>query len=365
MSTLLSLPEIERNNPAGARRGRFFCPRCQAGGGKTPDLSVDLKKGVYHCFKCGSGGRLAEERKPEATRRRRSTPTTPYARPAKRDPFFVREAPATPPNSEISEAYIEACQRDFPGSPADEYERKRGIDGVRTGMGYDARYPFLRGDSWVTEPAVVFFFYDADGKCVGKQGRMLRQPAPSETAKVSFGRVSQGVFHPQALTGEEIVLCEGPNTAAALVERGYPAVALGGKVMQDWLIDVVVDRRVWIAFDNDAPGRAAASDLLVTLEELGIDAHICHPPTEGHDWNDHLLANPNFVIPAIGAEDYTPSLQDVWAQCRRLLKSANGDLRELLEEWEYALISGPGPARSWWQRNSAKLQSTMAYTYAR
>lgn len=34
--------------------GRFFCPSCQAGGGKTPDLSV--RDGGFVCFKCGLKG---------------------------------------------------------------------------------------------------------------------------------------------------------------------------------------------------------------------------------------------------------------------------------------------------------------------
>ena len=36
--------------------GRFFCPSCQADGGKTPDLSVHDKG--FNCFKCGLKGDL-------------------------------------------------------------------------------------------------------------------------------------------------------------------------------------------------------------------------------------------------------------------------------------------------------------------
>jgi len=36
--------------------GRFFCPACQADGGKTPDLSVHAKG--FNCFKCGLKGDL-------------------------------------------------------------------------------------------------------------------------------------------------------------------------------------------------------------------------------------------------------------------------------------------------------------------
>lgn len=33
---------------------RFFCPACQSGGGKTPDLAVSDKG--FKCFKCGTAG---------------------------------------------------------------------------------------------------------------------------------------------------------------------------------------------------------------------------------------------------------------------------------------------------------------------
>jgi hypothetical protein len=250
---------------------------------------------------------------------------------------------------------VEACRRDFPGSLADEYERRRGIDGVKTGMGFDPRYPFLVGDEWVTEPAVVFFFFDSSGRCVGKQGRMLRRPEEGETAKVSFGRISQGVFNADALSADEVFLCEGPNTAAALVERGYAAIAVGGKVVQDWVLDAIVDRKVWVAFDQDAPGRKAAAELMATLDELGVEARLAQPAGEGEDWNDVLLRQPEFTIEGAVRRDYQPTLDDLWAYCRRKLKSARGEARELLEDWEFALTRGKAPARNWWRRNGNRL----------
>lgn len=36
------------------RGKRFFCPECQAGGGKTPDLSVSDRG--FKCYKCGASG---------------------------------------------------------------------------------------------------------------------------------------------------------------------------------------------------------------------------------------------------------------------------------------------------------------------
>ncbi len=36
------------------RGGRYFCPRCQPEGGKTPDLSIHADG--FHCFKCGWKG---------------------------------------------------------------------------------------------------------------------------------------------------------------------------------------------------------------------------------------------------------------------------------------------------------------------
>jgi 5S rRNA maturation endonuclease (ribonuclease M5) len=262
--------------------------------------------------------------------------------------------PATPP-FKITPEEIAQSMRDFPGSPADDYERLRGISGEKTGMGYDPRYPFLFGDEWMQEPAVVFYFYDAHGRCVGKQGRMLRKAGPEETAKVSFGRISLGVFNARALKEREVVLCEGPNTAAALVERGYPAVALGGKTAQAWLIEALKGKRVWVAFDNDAPGRQAAEGLYAELEAAEIEAAILTPPEEGQDWNDVLLADPEFTLPGVATVAYVPTVEDVWASCRRLLRTATGEAREMLEEWEFALLRGHGPARMWWRQHGARL----------
>lgn len=349
----LSLAEIEMSNPAGARRGRFFCPRCQPRGGRTPDLSVDERRGVYHCFKCGTSGILQEHQRQAVDRGRtlRRRVANRYARPALVAPVVTPKAPTF----EISPEEIAQSIRDFPGSPADDYERHRGIHGEKTGMGYDPRYPFLFGDEWMQEPAVVFYFYDAKGRCVGKQGRMLRKAGPEETAKVSFGKISLGVFNARALKEKEVVLCEGPNTAAALVERGYPAVALGGKTAQAWLIEALKGKRVWVAFDNDAPGRQAAQMLHVELSAAGIEASLLTPPEEGQDWNDVLLANPTFTLEGVAPIDYVPTVEDVWASCRRLLRTAKGEAREMLEEWEFALLRGHGPARMWWRQHGTKL----------
>jgi hypothetical protein len=343
----LSLAEIEANNPGGARRKRFFCPCCQPRGGKTPDLSVDRERGLYHCFKCGASGLLLEfQRRPEITEPRRKRGA------------YVPPVPEAPP-PEIPDEYVEACRRNFPGSPADDYERSRGIDGVKTRMGYDPSYPFLVGDEWVSEPAVVFFFQDIEGRVVAKQGRMLRAAAPEETAKITFGKISQGVFNVHVLSGDEVIVCEGPNTAAALVERGYPAIALGGKAMQDWLLDALVDRRVWIGLDNDEAGRKAADELLSALTSIGCDADLLLPAEEGQDWNDVLRADPAFRLPWVRPVPYEPTVEDVRAECRRLLRHTTGEAREMLEEWEFTLESGFEPARAWWVRNGKKLRELL------
>lgn len=343
----LSLAEIEARNPSGPRRKRFFCPLCQAHGGRTPDLSVDLERGIYHCFKCGESGLLEEfKRRPEPIRRvRRRVPPEPRA--------------PEPLNSEIPDEYVEVCRRDFPGSPADDYERGRGIDGVKTRMGFDIAYPFLHGEEWVSEPAVVFFFEDPDGRVLAKQGRMLRQPADGESSKITFGRVSQGVFNARALCGDEVIVCEGPNTAAALVERGYPAIALGGKTVQEWLLDCLVDKRVWVGLDNDEPGRKAADELRDALHAIGCDAELLLPPGEGQDWNDVLRENPTFRLPWVMPVQYEPTLEDVRAQCRRLLRHASGEAREMLIEWEFALERGFAPGRAWWKSHGKRLRELL------
>jgi len=353
----LSMAEVEAHNPRGPRRGRYFCPRCQPGGGKTPDLSIDRERGLYHCFKCGERGLLEEYRSQAAplgrARRRR------YAAQQAQAPIRPVEPACPEPAPELPEEYVVRCRRDFPASPADDYERSRGIDGVKTGMGFDSAYPFLFGDEWVSQPAVVFFFHDLDGRCVARQGRLLRQAEPGETAKVTFGKVSQGIFNLRALEEDEVVVCEGPNTAAALVERGYPAIALGGRTVHDWLIEALMDKRVWVSFDNDEPGRKGAADLRDQLVMVGCEAEVLHPSGEGQDWNDVLIQTPTFRLPWVHPVAYEPTLEDVWAQCRRMLRYATGDARTMLEEWEFALAAGYGPAREWWRRNGEKLRQRL------
>ena len=40
------------------RGRRYFCPACQASGGKTPDLAISDTS--FHCFKCGQAGDLID-----------------------------------------------------------------------------------------------------------------------------------------------------------------------------------------------------------------------------------------------------------------------------------------------------------------
>lgn len=355
----LSLLEVEKRNPGGPRHRRFFCPHCQANGGKTPDLSIDLERGLYHCFKCGEGGILEEFRQPK----NRHSPDGNAQRRARRRAMAahvqaVVEEHASPV-SEVDEEYVEMCRRMYAGSAADAYERSRGIDGIKTRMGFDPSYPFLIGEHWVHEPAVVFFFEDVDGRVVARQGRMLRRTTDEETSKITFGKVSQGVFNAAALQGEEVIVCEGPNTAAALIERGYPAIALGGKTAQEWLLEVLVGKTVWIGFDNDEAGRRAADEFITALEQRGGEADRLHPSEEGKDWNDVLLANPCFRLPWVMPQRYEPGMEDVRAACRRLLVGATGELRQLLEEWDFALERGKDPARLWWALYGRRLKTLL------
>lgn len=227
-------------------------------------------------------------------------------------------------------------------------------------MGYDPHYPFLVGDDWVHERGVVFFFQDLEERVVAKQGRMLRSAAPEETAKITFGKVSQGVFNVRAIRQPEVIVCEGPNTAAALVERGYPAIALGGKFAQDWLLDALVDRKVWIGLDNDEAGRKAAAELHERLCAIGCDVELLLPPGQGQDWNDVLRADPDFRLPGLRVVQHEPSLEDVRAQCRRALRSARGEARDLLEEWEFAIDCSFEAGRAWWRRNGDRLRVVLA-----
>lgn len=132
---------------------------------------------------------------------------------------------------------------------------------------------------------VAFPYLLPDGALVAMKFRSVSEDkywAEAGGAKALFGW--------QAIppTARSVVLCEGELKALAWWDYGYPALSVpfggGDKGKQDW-IEVEYDRLsrfdlIYLAMDEDAPGRAAAEAI---MERLGPErcAMVTHPlPSE-------------------------------------------------------------------------------------
>ena len=97
------------------------------------------------------------------------------------------------------------------------------------------------------------------------------------------------IFNEPDLFADRFAVTEGPIDALSLICAGFPAVALGGSSTQSMLIKKLQSMQtkpgVYIAFDNDQPGRNNADKLKARLDQLGVPSQIIFPP-DYHDFND-------------------------------------------------------------------------------
>lgn len=82
-----------------------------------------------------------------------------------------------------------------------------------------------------------------------------------------------------------IYLCEGVIDTLTLIDKGFQAVGVPGvKAFREEWIDLFKNKKVYIAFDNDAPGQEATSKVKEMLKSHGIFANNIQLP-EGMDIN--------------------------------------------------------------------------------
>ncbi|TVZ38017.1 DNA primase catalytic core [Alteromonadaceae bacterium 2753L.S.0a.02] len=103
----------------------------------------------------------------------------------------------------------------------------------------------------------------------------------------------QGVFNPDCLRSEEIILCEALLDALTFWRHGFKNVtsSYGTAGFTDDLKNAFIDRpvkRVLIAYDRDEAGNTAAEKLAEELTKVGIDCYRILFP-KGMDANDYAL----------------------------------------------------------------------------
>ena len=269
----LTWEQLQHYDPAPNTRGaqaRYLCPFC--GDSKPRDdrhrsLSVDPKRGVYHCHRCGTSGKIQDARTPTHPRRR------------------VRSQWRPPPEPEPTESLQRAHQWEYMrlrGTPGEDYLRRRGIAlrvAERAGVRFCAQ--FGGGE------AVVFPFRDRQGRLLAVQGRYL---ADGQQKVKTYGAVSRAVFasDKEAWRAPVLAVCEAPIDALSLQMCGVPAFAVGGTGLRRFLLPVLgIGRTVLLAFDADGAGDSAAKEWQGALEPFACQVKRLRPPV-GKDWNECL-----------------------------------------------------------------------------
>lgn len=295
-SPVLTLAELQSFDPEGQHhRGRYLCPLPGCGEGKPRDnahrsLKVELRggmdQGLWHCHRCGHGGRLREFWAPlppsrqarERLRARRATTLPPTGISCS----GVAAASDTDRSAEvITAAYARA--RPLAATAGAAYLAGRGIPltlaeaaGLRLGVdrqGY---------------PAVLFPIRGESGATVALAARYITDDAPVRMR--TLGPASAGVFAAPYTRPAPIAITEAPIDALSLGAAGLPAIALGGtKNRPSWLRRRLAERTVLLATDADAAGETAAHDLATWLS-FGTRCRRLRPSAGCKDWNEVLQA---------------------------------------------------------------------------
>lgn len=294
-SPVLTLAALESFDPAGQRhRGRYLCPLPGCGDGKPRDnahrsLRAELRggadQGLWHCHRCGHGGRLREFWAPlppsrQARERLRAR------RAAALPPVGIAGAAAAPDAARSAAAIAAAYARARPlaATAGAAYLAGRGIPlplaeaaGLRLGVdrqGY---------------PAVLFPIRGEDGAMVALAARYIAAEAPLRMC--TLGPAGAGVFAAPCTRSTPIAIAEAPIDALSLAAAGMPAIALGGtRNRPPWLRRRLAEGTVLLATDADAAGDAAARDLARWLS-FGTRCRRLRPAAGCKDWNEVLQAH--------------------------------------------------------------------------
>ena len=300
---LTDLAELASEVTKVKRSGRSVMAVCPFHQEKTPSLSIDAERGLYHCFGCGKGGdvfKWIEE-----------TQNVDFAGAvellARRRGIALVQSPQDRKRRSERESLIEAMEAAVEffhnrlrtsddAASARSYLRSRGyeIDAVEQfNLGYSpdswdvlTRYLSSRFSERVLVAAglasrsrqgrvvdrfrgrVMFPIYDLRGDPVGFGARQLDGEPPKylnspETAVYSKSRLLYGLnwAKSEIVRSGEAVVVEGYTDVIALHQSGCPvAVATCGTALSEEHLAILqrFTNRVILAFDNDEAGTGAA-----------------------------------------------------------------------------------------------------------
>jgi len=331
--------EIARDLSLPGRGKRFFCPECQANGGKTPDLSV-FDQG-FKCYKCGASGDVIDlvvlagrmskaeamaylERRTGIERQKNGCQDNGRGRNA--SPCRSRKAISVtttsraagrPDADEVSSplyaAFLDQVCRPIMGTPGADYLAGRGIAvevadqcGVRycpdlSGLwkladlekikaaGLTSLYVFQK----VGLPFLAFP-YIRRGRPTFIKTRCLLSKDEADRRQVprflNTGGTVPCLWNHDAIAGAvEILIAEGELDALAAIGKGFVAVGLPGwSHWKDVWTKDFMGTDVILVMDADEAGKKGTADIAKRFMRAGLSCPRQLVLAKGKDLNELL-----------------------------------------------------------------------------
>ena len=344
------LKEAVRGQDVAARIGlhgrgnRFFCPVCQPGGGKTPDLDV-FDQG-FKCYKCGKTGdiidlavmaggmskadaigyieQLAGVKRPTGREKSRghSSDQPKIGRPGASHATVFHDKtekpadPPSPPASDLYDAFLSTVCQPIMGTSGAEYLAARGIDAEtadRVGVRFcpDPSGLWKLADREVVKTAglaslyifqvnglpFLVFPYIRQGRPVFIKTRCLLTKDEADQLKVPRFLNTSAVIpclwnHDAIADADQVLICEGEIDALTAIQAGQAAVGVPGwaAFKDEWTRDFR-GKDVILVMDADDAGRKGTLDIVRRFQRAGLPAPRQMKLAEGMDLNDFYLAH--------------------------------------------------------------------------
>lgn len=323
------------------KRGGNHMGLCPFHNEKSPSFSVSGSKQMYHCFGCGVGGNVftflmeyenftfVEALRVLAERAGVKLPELEYSEEAKK---------AADLKTRILELYKEAGKyyfyqlRSKQGEEALAYLRNRGLSDetiTKFGLGYSTKYSddlyqYMKKagheDSLLKQSGlftmeeskgaydkfwnrVMFPIMDSNHKVIAFGGRVMGDGGPKylnspETMIFDKSRNLFGLNFARTTRKSYFLICEGYMDVIALHQAGFQnAVASLGTAFTPQQARLLsrYTKEVYLTYDSDGAGVAAAIRAIPILKEAGLSAKVI-------DMNPYK--DPDEFIKALGAEEY-------------------------------------------------------------
>ena len=323
------------------KRGGNHMGLCPFHNEKSPSFSVSGSKQMYHCFGCGVGGNVftflmeyenftfVEALRVLAERAGVKLPELEYSEEAKK---------AADLKTRILELYKEAGKyyfyqlRSKQGEEALSYLRNRGLSDetiTKFGLGYSTKYSddlyqYMKKagheDSLLKQSGlftmeeskgaydkfwnrVMFPIMDSNHKVIAFGGRVMGDGVPKylnspETMIFDKSRNLFGLNFARTTRKSYFLICEGYMDVIALHQAGFQnAVASLGTAFTPQQARLLsrYTKEVYLTYDSDGAGVAAAIRAIPILKEAGLSAKVI-------DMKPYK--DPDEFIKALGAEEY-------------------------------------------------------------